>query len=121
VTPAQYRPERIAASDVQALLRRVVVRPADDLSRRFPAEMPCRLRVILRDGRRLETEKRDYEGFVTRPMTWERVTEKFTKLAAPHTEPALRRDLLETVAHLDEVRVRDLGGLLARVGKDGVP
>jgi 2-methylcitrate dehydratase len=120
VTPAQYRPERIAASDVQALLRRVVVRPADDLSGRFPDEMPCRVRVILRDGRRLETAKRDYEGFVTRPMTWERVTEKFTQLAAPHTGPALRRDLLETVAHLEAVRVRDLCGLLARVGKDGV-
>src|SRR5262245_62474964 len=113
VTPAQYRPERIAASDVQALLRRVVVRPADDASRRFPADMPCRLRVILRDGRRLEAVKRDYEGFVTRPMSWEGVAGKFTQLAAPHAGPALRRDLLDTVAHLEEARARDLAGLLA--------
>jgi len=82
--------------------------------------MPCRLRVILRDGRRLEAGKRDHEGFVTRPMTWERVTEKFTELAA-HTEPALRRALLEAVDHLEEARIRDLAGLLARVGKDGIP
>ena len=45
VMPAQYAPERIAAPDVQALLRQVTVRPSAELSRRFPAEMPCRLTV----------------------------------------------------------------------------
>src|SRR5207249_2519496 len=38
VLPAQYAPERIAAADVQALIRRVDVRPAADLGARFPAE-----------------------------------------------------------------------------------
>jgi hypothetical protein len=36
-------------------------------------------------------------------------------------DPALRRDLLEAVDHLEEIRICDLGGLLARVGKEGVP
>jgi len=118
VMPAQYRPERIAASDVQALLRRVVVRPADDLSRRFPAEMPCRLRVILRDGRRLEAAKRDYEGFVTRPMTWERVIEKFTRLAGSRADPSLRRAIVEAVERLEGVKIRDVVDLLARLGRE---
>ncbi len=39
--------------------------------------MPCRISVSLRDGRVLTIEKRDYEGFVTRPMSWETVVEKF--------------------------------------------
>jgi 2-methylcitrate dehydratase len=118
VMPAQYCPERIAASDVQALLRRVVVRPADDLSRRFPAEMPGRLRVILRDGRRLEAAKRDYEGFVTRPMTWERVTEKFIRLAGSRADPSLRRAIVEAVERLEGVKIRDVVDLLARLGRE---
>ena len=36
VMPPQYQPERIALSDVQALLQRITVRPAEDLSRRVP-------------------------------------------------------------------------------------
>jgi len=47
---------------VQTLLRRVRVRPADDLSARFPREMPCRLQIHLKDGTTYSIEKRDYEG-----------------------------------------------------------
>ena len=63
VMPEQYRPERISRQDVQDLLKRVIVRPSDELSQRFPAEMPCRLTLYLRDGRVLLKEKTDYEGF----------------------------------------------------------
>src|SRR4029078_4120168 len=72
VLPEQYAPERIAAADVQALLHRVEVRPAGDLSARFPAQHACRLRLALDDGTVLAAEKHDYEGFLTRPMSWER-------------------------------------------------
>ena len=44
VYPAQYEARRIAREDVQSLLRRVEVRPADDLSARFRRKYPpgCR-------------------------------------------------------------------------------
>jgi 2-methylcitrate dehydratase len=119
VTPAQYRPERIAREDVQDLLRRVVVRPDPELSRRFPREMPCRIRVSLRGGGVLDIEKRDYEGFFTRPMPWERVVEKFDGLAAPHADARLRREISEAVGNLEDVEARELAGLLGRVGKGG--
>src|SRR5215217_36111 len=73
VYPAQYAPERIVREDVQSLLRKVEVRPAADLSERFPREMPCRLRVLTKSGEH-EVEKSDYEGFFTRPISWERAT-----------------------------------------------
>lgn len=57
VMPEQYRPERISRGDVQSLLRKVSVREDPELSERFPAEMPARLTVRLRDGRELHTEK----------------------------------------------------------------
>lgn len=76
VMPGQYRPGRIRRQDVQTLLRKVSVRPLKEYSDRFPEEMPCRLRVTLRDGRVLVSEKKDYEGFHTRRMRWETVAEE---------------------------------------------
>jgi 2-methylcitrate dehydratase len=116
VLPEQFAPERIVEPDVQELLSRVVVRPAADLSARFPAEHACRLRLRLVGGTTLAAEKSDYEGFVTRPMGWKRTKEKFERLAAGRVEPALTAELAETVGALDEVDTRDLTTLLARVG-----
>ena len=77
--------------------------------------MPCRLVVRLRDGRTLELEKRDYEGFFTRPMSWQTVVEKFEGLSAPYTDASLRREIVEAVARLEDLQVADLVSLLARV------
>jgi 2-methylcitrate dehydratase len=115
VLPEQYRPERITRSDVQALLRKVVVRPNAAYSRQFPALMPCRIRITLRDGRVLETEKRDYEGFHTRPMRWPTIVQKFDQLSAPFADDALRREIVAAVKELDTIRARELMRLLARV------
>ncbi|HEU5363296.1 MAG TPA: MmgE/PrpD family protein [Gaiellaceae bacterium] len=116
VLPEQYAPERIVAPDVQALLRRVEVRPADDLSARFPEEHACRLRLVLDDGVVLATAKSDYEGFLTRPMSWQRAREKFERLAAATVEAEHAAELADAVAALDELETRDLTALLARAG-----
>jgi 2-methylcitrate dehydratase len=117
VMPEQYAPDRIGRSDVQALLRRVTVTPVEELSRRFPAEMPARITLYLRDGRVLKAEKRDYAGFYTRPMTWEAVTQKFERLGEPVAPPSLLKAIEDRVAELDQRKVEDLTGLLAQVGK----
>lgn len=113
--PQQYLPERIQRPDVQHLLRKVFVRPSAAYSQKFPREMPCRITVHLRDGRTFEKEKRDYEGFSTRPMTWQHVAAKFERLASPFTEETLRNELLDCVAHLETVPVADLAALLGKV------
>ncbi len=112
VTPAQYAPERIVRDDVQALLRRVTVVPDPGYSRRFPDEHACRITVVTRDGRMHVKEKRDYEGFHTRPMPWERVEEKFHALAAPVLDSGRREAIVRAVRRLDEIAVRDLVDLL---------
>src|SRR2546426_7037747 len=120
VMPEQYRPERIAREDVQRLLRKVVVTPRPEFSARFPNESPCRFHVHLRGGRVVATEKRDYEGFHTRPMSWEAVTRKFDTLAAPYAAAALRKRIATTVRDLENRTVADLMKLLASVsGKKG--
>ncbi len=115
VMPEQYRPERIVRPDVQSLLRRVRVRPTREFSRRFPAEMPCRITVRLSAGEALTREKSDYQGFLTRPMPWETVVEKFEGLAKPRAGSELSREIADAVSRLDEIRVADLTRLLARV------
>jgi 2-methylcitrate dehydratase len=116
VYPAQYEPKRVARADVQSLLRRVEVRPADDLSVRFPQEMPARVQVSLRNGRSFEVEKRDYEGFITRPISWEREREKFERLAAPYADVKLRDSIAFAVRHAENVEVGELAELLGKVG-----
>src|SRR5256884_1667163 len=119
VMPAQYRPARILSDDVQALLLRVAVRPDDAFSRRFPAEMPCRVRVTLRDGRVLTAELADYPGFLTRGRTWEAAREKLERLGAPYTTPSLRDRIAVTVAELERFRVPELTSLLTAVRRSG--
>ena len=115
VMPEQYGAKRIDRADVQSLLRRVSVRPNEGFSSRFPDEMPCRVRVILRDGRTLTEERADYPGFHTRGRTWEAARAKFERLAAPYTTAAVREQIAATVADLDQLQVAQLTSLLASV------
>jgi 2-methylcitrate dehydratase len=104
--PAEYAPERIVRDDVQSLLRRVVVRPNARYSERFPAEHACKVTVRLKSGRTIVSEPRDYEGFHTRPMSWETALKKFTSLAGE------RPPIAEAVSNLECIRVRELTRLL---------
>ncbi|MCG3114908.1 MAG: MmgE/PrpD family protein [Candidatus Manganitrophus sp. SA1] len=115
VMPEQYLPDRIERRDVQTLLHKITVRPRKDFSDRFPDEMPCRLIVSLRNGRMLIKEKRDYEGFYTRPMQWETVSRKFEQLSKRYADASLRRDIREAVSRIEEIQTRDLMRLLSRV------
>ena len=108
VTPAQYTPERIARDDVQRLLQRVGVVPDPAFSSRFPEEHACRLTVTLTDGRVLVREMSDYEGFHTRPMSWESATKKFYVVAEEHWPRARLVSVVKAVRHLEKTSVRNL-------------
>jgi 2-methylcitrate dehydratase len=112
VSPTQYATERIVREDVQNLLRKVTIQPDETLSKRFPAEMPCHITITLKDGRTLDIEKQDYEGFYTRPMSWEKAVAKFERLATPYTNTTQRASIVEMVAHLESKEVAQLTGLL---------
>ncbi|MFO7799247.1 MAG: MmgE/PrpD family protein [Rhodohalobacter sp.] len=115
VMPEQYKRERIEANDIQSLLQKVKVAPNQEYSGRFPDEMPVKLTVHLKDGNSHQIEKRDYEGFHTRPMSWETIIQKFEKLADPFTTADLREDIINTVQNFEERSVDDLTELLAKV------
>jgi 2-methylcitrate dehydratase len=113
--PDQYRPQRIESNDVQGLLRKVEVRATDEYSKRFPDEMACRITIEFKGGRSVTREKKDYEGFHTRPVGWDTAGEKFTVLSHPFADEELQKEILSAIRHLEERRVTELTGLLARV------
>lgn len=115
VMPEQYREERIKADDIQSLLQKVKVSPSREFSDRFPDEMPAKLTVHRKDGQTHTVEKSDYEGFHTRPMSWETVIKKFEGLAAPYTNNEVRERLINMIRNLEEFSTKDLMRLLAKV------
>ena len=115
VGPEQLETERVLRSDVQDLLSRVEVKPAADLTADYPQRTAARVHVITHDGRELSREESDYEGSPTRPMSWERVVDKFHWLAEPFCDEALRADIITAVEHLDEIPGAELTGLLGAV------
>ncbi len=117
VSPSQYKPERILREDVQSLMHKVVVRPDSDFNQSFPQEMPARVKIFLRDGQILTKEKRDYEGFFTRPFPWERAVEKFKDLTIIQTGYELGERIIDKVLDIEEIQIGELTELLAGVAK----
>lgn len=115
--PQQYTPQRIMKDDVQNLLQRVMVRENPSLSARFPHELPCIIKVILKDGRHFIIEKRDYKGFFTRPFSWEDITKKFHQLAEPFASKEIRNKIIEVVNTIETVRIEDLTNLFNQINR----
>ena len=113
VLPEQYLAQRIASDDVQDLLRRVEVRPEDSLSHRFPERHSAHIRIHLRDGQVLEREQHDYEGFTTRPMSWDTVAAKFDRLAEGRADQQQLQRIKDAVADLERLEVEELTALLS--------
>jgi 2-methylcitrate dehydratase len=113
VLPAQYAPERIGRADIQYLLKRFVVRPKKEYSERFPNELCATIKVILKGGPTFSIDKTDYEGFSTRPMSWDAVIAKFNGLTAPFTSDRIRKAIIDAVRNIDHMRIRDFTALLA--------
>ena len=118
VMPAQFFPDRIHRQDVQALLQRIRVHPAPDLSQRFPRELPCRITVSLHDSRVFSIAKSDYQGFLTRPPDWNSAIAKFRFLSEAHASRSLRDEIIDAVENLEHIRIRGLAKLLQRAGAE---
>jgi len=100
------------------LLARVDVRPAADLTADYPLRTAARVRVLTRDGREFTREQSDYEGSLTRPLSWDRVVEKFHWLAEPFCDRGLRADIVAAVEHLDDIPVAELTALVGKASRD---
>ena len=117
--PQQYLPERILRADVQELLQKVYVSPAKAYSDLFPDAMACNIEIETVDGRRFHREKRDYQGFQTRPATWGQIVDKY-QILTRNIDPAISQQIVDVVEHLEQVQVTDLTALLGQIrSKEG--
>ena len=115
VGPEQLETERVRRGDVQDLLARVDVQAASDLTEAYPERTQARVHIALKDGREFHREQSDFEGSPTRPMSWDRVVEKFHWLGEPFADGGLRAEIIDAVHRLDEIPVAQLGRLLGAV------
>ena len=113
VTPAQFKPERIAKPDVQALLKKVSTRPNDEFTAQYPREMPAKITIRLQDGTVIQHQVQDYPGLASHPFTWEESIEKFDRLVAGRIDAGLSREIKDAVLSLESIPVRDLVNLLS--------
>lgn len=111
VMPSQYQADRIKKKDVQELLQKVQVHPNEAYTKRFPEEMPAHITIKFKDGTSAISEKRDYQGFFTKPFDWDEAVKKFEAIAPGNKE------IQQAVLHLDSIKVTDLTTLLEKVGK----
>jgi len=113
VTPAQFQPDRIVKPDVQALLKKVSIRPNDEFTAQYPRKMPAKITIGLQDGTVIKHEVQDYPGLASHPFTWEESVEKFDTLAAGRVDAGLSREIKDAVLSLESIQVRDLVNLLS--------
>src|SRR5215475_11123607 len=99
---------RIAAQDVQELLRRVVITPDQALSERFPQRIPAVLEVELNDGTVLRAARDDYHGFHTNPFDWATARQKFDRVTRASLSKVAADRIADVIANLDERPVSDL-------------
>ena len=114
VTPAQFTPERIVRADVQALLKKVSVRPNHEYSEEYPQKMLAKVTVRLQDGTTFEHEVQDFPGLASHPFTWEDEVEKFDRLVAGRIDDTLSQEIKDAVRSLESIQVKDLMELLGR-------
>lgn len=115
VGPAQLETDRVRRSDVQELMQRVNVTAADDLTAAYPGRTAVRVQVQTAHGAEFHCEQADFEGSPNRPMSWERVIDKFDWLAEPFCDAPLRDDIITAVDHLEKIEIRELTSLLSAV------
>jgi 2-methylcitrate dehydratase len=102
ITAAHFEPEPLADPWVRALMPRVSVRPNDEFTRRWPAELPCRVTVRTRDGRSHAVEVARPLGHRTNPLSDDQLLQKFEALATPVLAPEQRRAVVEFAWSLPE-------------------
>jgi 2-methylcitrate dehydratase PrpD len=110
----QFAPERfssagVAEPTIAALLPRIHIEIADDLTAKYPARWPTRVVVTLNDGTTLRGASDYPRGNPENPVSTETLEAKFVELVAPRLGDAFAHRALTTVRSLhDSADVRAL-------------
>ena len=113
-TMAQFTPQRVASSDVGALLAKIRLIPDARIDGFYPEVSGARVALVLSDGRTIEEEVLHPKGHPQYPLSDGDLHEKFMSLAVTQLAPASARRVAERVGQLEECPdIRQLLDLIA--------
>ena len=115
----QFTPARINSSDVQTLLKKVVVRPDKQFTKLYPKDFCARIIIRTTDGKVLQHEVTNYPGMPSHPFTWADVVDKFGKLTAGNVSAQLSSEIKDVVKNIGDHQVSDLQKLLSAIPYPG--
>lgn len=102
VTMEEFTEEAVLRLEVQELLEKVWVTPAERFTAAYPGHWGCAMTVVKKDGGVLQAEVKDPSGSIFRPLTPEQVMDKakgFLSVAYRGRE----QEIAETILRLPEL------------------
>jgi 2-methylcitrate dehydratase len=96
-TDAIFAPERFSDPRTLELMKKVVIAEDAEFNRRYPASLPCRMTITLKNGEQKTAELSNPIGHHDRPMSDAQVIEKFRGLAGRKLSPERLQKVLDRV------------------------
>ena len=103
-----YDEDRLRDPAIRALLERVTLREDRAMTADFPGKRAARVRITLKDGRRLEKLAPYRKGDPEAPLSDADIDGKFLELAAPVLGKPRAEALLARLWKMDTLAVREL-------------
>lgn len=101
---SRFGPEGVREPAIANLLRRISIRAVDDLTARYPASWPVRMKVAYRGGH-IESRETDFpRGNPENPVTTALLEAKFTSLIEPRFGSSTARRAIEGVRSIESCR-----------------
>ncbi len=115
VGQGQFAEERVAGSDVQALLKNTDVIADPELTKLYPDKFPARVTITLRDGRALTALRNFPKGDPQEPLTRAEIESKFRANVEGRLSPAEAGRVIDIIGGL--AKHKDISPLLALIGR----
>ncbi|GAA4336193.1 MmgE/PrpD family protein [Pigmentiphaga soli] len=112
-----FAPARLGDPALGALMRKVRVAEAADLTRRYPGVSSCRLRVVHRDGRAAQAGVDEPKGSLQNPMSDAEIGAKFRSMSGGFCSESQCAEALDALWALDGAP--DVGEVLATLARPG--
>lgn len=126
VYPEQFSRERVNAEDVQTLLRKVHINTGfplhkpltvagllDPYTHSYPDKMKTKVEIKLKGDKHLICELDEYEGFHTRPFTWQQTEQKFLRLSSGVIDKQQQNEIIKQVKQLEKISMNSLVDLIS--------
>lgn len=97
ISMKEFELEVVEGTEIQRLLHKVHVEPADEFTKQYPKHWGCRMKVLQQDGTGYEKEIRDPSGSIARPLTTKQAmkkAEEFLHESYPGEEQVKIREIL---------------------------